>query len=47
MNKKSTIIIAVLAALVLIAAVAVLSLNLRKAQKTNEEMTQLFEIEKE
>ncbi len=47
MNKKSTTIIAVLAALVLIAAVAVLSLNLRKAQKTNEEMTQLFEIEKE
>ena len=47
MNKKSTIIIAVLAALVLIAAIAVLSLNLRKAQKANEEMTQLFEIEKE
>ena len=42
MNKKSTIIIAVLAALVLIAAIAVLSLNLRKAQKANEEMTQLF-----
>ena len=47
MNKKTATIIAVLAAILLGAAILVLSLSLHKAHKTNEEMTQLFEIEKE
>lgn len=47
MNKKTATILAIIAAVVVAAVIAVLSLDLHKAQKTNEEMQQLFDIEKE
>ena len=47
MNKKTATILAIIAAVVVAAVIAVLSLGLHKAQKTNEEMQQLFDIEKE
>lgn len=48
MKKKNLTIIGIVAAvLAAAAAIIVLSLSLQKANKTNEEMTQLFEIEKE
>ena len=47
MNKKTIIILSTLAILLCGGAILILSLNLHKANKTNDEMTQLFEIEKE
>ena len=46
MNKK-TLIIIIAAAIVLVGAIAFLGVRLSKANKTNEEMVQLFELEKE
>ena len=45
MNKK-TLIIIIAAAIVLVGAIAFLGVRLSKANKTNEEMVQLFELEK-
>ena len=44
MNKKTIIILSTLAILLCGGAILILSLNLHKANKTNDEMTQLFEI---
>ena len=46
MNKK-TLIIIIAAATVLVGAIAFLGISLGKANKANEEMVQLFELEKE
>ena len=46
MNKK-TLIIIIVAATVLVGAIALLGVRLSKANKANEEMVQLFEVEKE
>ena len=46
MNKKNLIII-IAAATVLVGAIAFLGISLGKANKANEEMVQLFELEKE
>ena len=46
MNKK-TLIIIIVAATVLVGAIALLGVRLSKANKANEEMVQLFELEKE
>ena len=46
MNKK-TLIIIIAAATVLVGAIALLGVRLSKANKANEEMVQLFEVEKE
>ena len=46
MNKKNLIII-IAAATVLVGAIAFLGISLSKANKANEEMVQLFELEKE
>ncbi len=46
MNKKTIIIISIIAVL-LIGALAFLGIRLSQANKTNEEMVQLFELEKE
>ena len=46
MNKK-TLIIIIAAATVLVGAIAFLGIRLGKANKANEEMVQLFELEKE
>ena len=45
MNKK-TLIIIIAAAIVLVGAIALLGIRLSKATKANEEMVQLFELEK-
>ena len=47
MKKKNIIILAVVAAVVVAAVIVLLSLKLHQAHQENEEMTQLFEIEKE
>lgn len=47
MNKQTGIIIGTVAGVVLAAAIVFLGLKLRDAKKTNEEMQQLFDIEKE
>ena len=47
MNKKNIIIIAAVASVVIAAVILLLSLKLHQANVENEEMTQLFEIEKE
>ena len=47
MNKKNIIIATVAAAAIIAAVIILLSLKLHQAKVENEEMTQLFEIEKE